>query len=60
MTIIKNKPSDEYLLTVQKSIIYNLNNECYENIKCRDQNGRLHIWQRIYNEQDNINVILIK
>ena len=33
MTIIKNKPSDEYLLTVQKSIIYNLNNECYENIK---------------------------
>jgi len=58
MTIIKNKPSDEYLLTVQKSIICNQYNKSYENIKCRDQNGRLHIWQRLYNEEYNIPTVI--
>jgi hypothetical protein len=60
MAVITNKPSDEYLLYVQKSVTYNLNNECYESINCRDQNGRLHRWQRVYNEKYNIPTVIPK
>ena len=58
MVIITVRPSDKYLLNVQKSVFYLSTNICYENIKCQDLTGRFHTWRRSYSDALSIPTII--